>query len=59
MPARGPEQATSVTTEASQALAEVIASERLRIVATLIRLTNDWDLAEDSFHDAVIRALTT
>ncbi|KQV25205.1 MULTISPECIES: RNA polymerase sigma factor [unclassified Microcella] len=46
-------------TEASAALAEVIASERLRIVAALIRRTGDWDLAEDSFHDAVTRALTT
>ncbi|MDO8338304.1 MAG: sigma-70 family RNA polymerase sigma factor [Microcella sp.] len=46
-------------TEASAALAEVVASERLRIVATLIRHTGDWDLAEDSFHDAVTRALTT
>ena len=54
MPAPG-----TAATEASRALAEVVASERLRIVATLIRLTNDWDLAEDSFHDAVTRALTT
>ncbi len=54
MPARG-----NAATKASAALAEVVASERLRIVATLIRLTNDWDLAEDSFHDAVTRALTT
>lgn len=46
-------------TEASAALAEVFASERLRIVAALIRHTGDWDLAEDSFHDAVTRALTT
>lgn len=44
---------------ASSALAEVVASERLRIVAALIRHTGDWDLAEDSFHDAVTRALTT
>ena len=49
----------SAATEASQALAEVAASERLRIVATLIRTTGDWDLAEDCFHDAVTRALTT
>lgn len=54
MPARG-----KAATKASQALAEVAAAERLRIVATLIRTTGDWDLAEDSFHDAVTRALTT
>jgi hypothetical protein len=29
------------------ALAEVMAAERLRIVAGLIRVTGDWDLAED------------
>ncbi|KRF31624.1 RNA polymerase subunit sigma-24 [Yonghaparkia sp. Soil809] len=40
-------------------LAEVVASERLRIVASLIRTTGDWDLAEDSLHDAVTRALST
>ncbi|KQV25337.1 RNA polymerase subunit sigma-24 [Yonghaparkia sp. Root332] len=40
-------------------LAEVVASERLRIVASLIRTTGDWDLAEDSLHDAVARALST
>ncbi|MBB5616926.1 RNA polymerase sigma factor [Microcella frigidaquae] len=50
---------TPAATEASAALAEVVASERLRIVATLIRTTCDWDLAEDCFHDAVTRALTT
>ncbi|MEN9619953.1 MAG: hypothetical protein RL499_146, partial [Actinomycetota bacterium] len=46
-------------TSVSSALAEVAASERLRIVASLIRTTADWDLAEDCFHDAVTRALTT
>ena len=35
------------------------ASERLRIVSTLIRLTGDWELAEDCFQDAVARALTS
>ncbi|WP_309709730.1 sigma-70 family RNA polymerase sigma factor [Pseudolysinimonas sp.] len=34
-------------------------SERLRIVATLIRLTGDWELSEDCFQDAVARALTS
>ena len=59
MPAPGPEQPPTATTEVSTTLAEVVASERLRIVATLIRTTGDWDLAEDSFHDAVTRALMT
>lgn len=50
---------TPATTEASTTLAEVVAAERLRIVATLIRTTGDWDLAEDCFHDALARALAT
>ena len=45
--------------EASRVLAAAAASERLRIVATLIRLTGDWDLSEDCFQDAVARALTS
>ncbi|HET9667875.1 MAG TPA: DUF6596 domain-containing protein, partial [Desertimonas sp.] len=40
-----------------RALAEAIAAERLRIVATLIRTTGDWDLAEDAVADAAERAL--
>jgi hypothetical protein len=39
------------------ALTEAMASERLRIVAGLIRVTGDWDLAEDSVSDAAERAL--
>ena len=35
----------------------VVAGERAAIVATLIRLTGDWDLAEDCVQDAVERAL--
>jgi RNA polymerase sigma-70 factor (ECF subfamily) len=35
-----------------------VAAERLRIVATLIRHTGDWELAEDCVQDAVQRALT-
>ncbi|RKT76757.1 RNA polymerase sigma-70 factor (ECF subfamily) [Terracoccus luteus] len=31
----------------------------MAIVASLIRLTGDWDLAEDCVHDAAERALTT
>jgi RNA polymerase sigma-70 factor (ECF subfamily) len=48
-----------VTAEVSRVLASAAESERLRIVATLIRLTGDWELAEDCFQDAVARALTS
>lgn len=40
-------------------LASVAASDRLRIVSTLIRVSGDWDLSEDCFQDAVTRALTS
>ncbi|QIG42933.1 RNA polymerase subunit sigma-24 [Nocardioides anomalus] len=40
-------------------LAETVRTERLRIVAALIRTTRDWDLAEDSVADAAERALRT
>ena len=36
-----------------------MADERLRIVASLIRTTRDWDLAEDAVADAAERALLT
>src|SRR3954453_5955481 len=36
-----------------------MAGERLRIVASLIRTTRDWDLAEDAVADAAERALLT
>jgi len=42
---------------AAVALAAAIASERLRIVAGLIRVTGDWELSEDSVQDAAERAL--
>jgi RNA polymerase sigma-70 factor (ECF subfamily) len=45
--------------EVSRVLGSVAASERLRIVSTLIRITGDWDLSEDCFQDAVARALTS
>jgi RNA polymerase sigma-70 factor, ECF subfamily len=45
--------------EVSRVLASVTASERLRIVSTLIRFSGDWDLSEDCFQDAVARALTS
>ncbi|MGI8456799.1 MAG: RNA polymerase sigma factor [Propionibacteriaceae bacterium] len=43
--------------DAAAAIAGTIARERLRIVATLIRTTGDWELAEDCVQDAVERAL--
>jgi RNA polymerase sigma-70 factor (ECF subfamily) len=42
---------------AHRVLLEALAVERLRIVATLIRTTGDWDLAEDAVADATERAL--
>jgi len=41
----------------AEAIAPVVAAERTRMVASLIRLTGDWDLAEDCVQDAVERAL--
>ncbi|MEU3623182.1 RNA polymerase subunit sigma-24 [Amycolatopsis coloradensis] len=38
-------------------IAAVFRAERGRIVATLIRLTGDWDLAEECVQDAFARAL--
>ena len=38
-------------------MAAALGAERLRIVAGLIRVTGDWDLAEDCVQDAVERAL--
>jgi RNA polymerase sigma-70 factor (ECF subfamily) len=40
-----------------RALADVLADERLKIVASLIRTTGDWDLAEDAVADALERAV--
>nr|WP_232792540.1 RNA polymerase sigma factor [Actinacidiphila yeochonensis] len=40
-----------------EAVATAYAEERVRIVATLIRLTGDWDLAEECTQDAFARAL--
>jgi RNA polymerase sigma-70 factor (ECF subfamily) len=42
---------------ATRALADALAEQRLRIVASLIRTTGDWDLAEDAVADAAERAL--
>jgi RNA polymerase sigma-70 factor (ECF subfamily) len=47
-----------VTTDpVATAVARAVRGERLRIVASLTRITGDWNLAEDSFQDAVERAL--
>lgn len=44
--------------EVRRVLSATIAAERLRIVASLIRRTGDWELAEDAVQDATTRALT-
>ena len=43
--------------DALRALADALGEQRLRIVASLIRTTGDWDLAEDAVADATERAL--
>ena len=41
----------------AEAITSAVAAERTGMVANLIRLTGDWDLAEDCVQDAVERAL--
>jgi RNA polymerase sigma-70 factor, ECF subfamily len=41
----------------AETITSVVAAERTGMVASLIRLTGDWDLAEDCVQDAVERAL--
>ena len=48
---------STAASDVHRALAEVVAAERLSIVATLIRTTGDWQLAEDAVADATERAL--
>ena len=48
---------SSAEASVGHALAGALAAERLRIIASLIRTTRDWDLAEDSLQDAAVRAL--
>ena len=42
---------------AAEAITSAVAAERAGLVAGLIRLTGDWDLAEDCVQDAAERAL--
>jgi RNA polymerase sigma-70 factor, ECF subfamily len=44
--------------DASGTAAELARSGRLAVVATLVRITGDFDLAEDCWQDALERALT-
>ena len=46
-----------ITEAAAHAVSRTTRAERLRIVATLTRITGDWNLAEDCFQDATERAL--
>ena len=41
------------------ALARLVADEGRRVLASLIRVVGDWQLAEDAVGDAVVRALET
>ena len=45
--------------EVARALSAAAAEESARIVSTVVRITDDWDLAEDCLHDAFARALTS
>jgi RNA polymerase sigma-70 factor (ECF subfamily) len=46
-------------TGAGDAVARLVREERTRVLATLVRVTGDLDLAEDCAQDAVVRALET
>jgi RNA polymerase sigma-70 factor (ECF subfamily) len=46
-----------VDTRVLDAVAAASSTERARVIATLIRVTGDWDLAEDCVQDAFARAL--
>ena len=45
--------------EGADVLAEVVREEGTRVLATLVRVTGDIDLAQDATQDAVLRALET
>jgi RNA polymerase sigma-70 factor, ECF subfamily len=51
------EETPTETTEARTAVARAFRDEWGRIVAALIRITEDWDLAEECAQEAVARAL--
>ncbi|MFG1871059.1 RNA polymerase sigma factor [Micromonospora arborensis] len=53
------DDAAQVTPAAADVAAQVVRVERSRILATLIRVTGNVDLAEDATQDAVLRALQT
>ena len=46
-----------MTPDAQAAVAEAFREEWGRVVATLIRVTGDWDLAEECAQDAFAEAL--
>ena len=46
-----------MSADVSAAVAEAFHEEWGRVVATLIRLTGDWDMAEECAQDAFARAL--
>jgi RNA polymerase sigma-70 factor (ECF subfamily) len=48
---------THVHRATADAIISAVAAERTGMVASLIRITGDWDLAEDCVQDAVERAL--
>ena len=45
--------------EVARALRAAAAEESARIVSTVVRITDDWDLAEDCLQDAFARALAS
>ncbi len=50
-------QGSPVDPSAARSVAEAVVEERLRLLAGLIRVTGDWELAQDCLQDAVERAL--
>jgi RNA polymerase sigma factor (sigma-70 family) len=56
----GDASSASVTSrDESRVLADVVRDEGTRVLATLVRVTGDIDLAQDAAQDAVLRALET
>ncbi|MES1212092.1 MAG: sigma factor, partial [Leifsonia sp.] len=45
--------------QVARALGVAAAEESARIVSTVVRVTNDWELAEDCLQDAFATALTS